>query len=140
DGEAQHRRPRDSTEAEQQRVPERAHVERVVDERDEVARGDVARLIGKGVVEDPQQRVDQEEDQEGPDGRITQRGAGTTEPGGVDLRTRRRRLERAHSSGSVSATDAAKDRRTAGPGGSRSWCHGSRTSTFSRAPRAVSTS
>src|SRR5206468_10742853 len=138
--EPQHRGRHHRGEAEQQRVPERAQIVRVTEERDEVCERQSPPVVAERVVEDPQQGVDQEDQQEEPDDRDAQRRQETAH-------ARRRRLpdggqgSRAdHSPGSVSAADAGNVTRTAAPIGSTSWCHGSPTSTLSTTPSRTSTS
>ena len=126
DGEAQHGRAGHGGQAEQYRVPQRAQVVRVPAELEEVRQREAARLVGERVVEDPQQGVDEEQDQEQPDGRIAQRRP--RPPPGV------------HSSGSVRTAEAGKPSCSGSPTGSSRWCHASRTSTLMTSPDSVSTS
>ena len=67
DGDAERRGRDDGREAEDERVPERSQVEVIGEELAEVGEGQPARLVGHRVVEDPAQRVDEEQDQERPD-------------------------------------------------------------------------
>ena len=72
DGDAEHRRGGDGAESQQQRIPERAPVERVPREGDKVLERQTPALVAEGVVEDAQQRVHDEDDHEDPDQRDAQ--------------------------------------------------------------------
>ena len=67
DREADDRCRRDRAEPEHQRVHEGANVERVAGELDEVREREPTGLVAKRVVENPEQRVHEEEQQEEPD-------------------------------------------------------------------------
>ena len=68
DGKTEHAGRRHRSEPEQERVPERTAIEAVAGEVDEVAGGQPAGVVGKGVVEDPRERIHEEDGQEDPDG------------------------------------------------------------------------
>jgi len=60
--------------AQENRVPEGAEVEPVGEELLEVHQGELSGLVGKGVVEDPGERVHEEENEKGPDEAEPQEG------------------------------------------------------------------
>src|SRR5262249_44584874 len=139
DREPHHRGRDDRAETEQQRVRERAQIVGIARERDEVCEGQASRVVAERVVEDSQQRVDQEDEQEEPDDADTERWSEAAHgPGGVTPDGGRGRA--AHSSARVSAAEAGNVTCTAARSGSTSWCHGSPTSTLSTTPSRISTS
>jgi len=67
DGEAHERGRHHGAQAQEQRVRERAQIVWIARERDEVGQRQAPRLVAERVVEDPQQRIDEEHEEEEPD-------------------------------------------------------------------------
>ena len=127
DRDADHRGREHRGDAEHHRFPERAQIEGVGEELLEVGERQLPRLVGEGIVEDADQRKDDEHDQERPDQAEPERGRRC-----AGQRHLSSRIAMVLLAGNVTATVL--------PIGSTSWCQGSRTSALKMTPGPSSTS